>query len=222
MAGQPEVLLLDEPTNHLDLPAIEWLEGALRQINSALLLVSHDRRFLSNMANQTVWLDRGQTKLMRKNFSHFEDWRDGELEREAQAQHKLDRKIAREEDWLRYGVTARRKRNVRRWANCKICAKRRDYRGPQGDIDAVLQAGDRSGKLVVKADKIAKAYGDKKLIDNFSTQIKRGSRIGLIGPNGAGKTTLLNILLGALTPDSGNVRLGKPDTAHSRPTAQGH
>ena len=184
MAGQPEVLLLDEPTNHLDLPAIEWLEGALRQINSALLLVSHDRRFLSNMANQTVWLDRGQTKLMRKNFSHFEDWRDGELEREAQAQHKLDRKIAREEDWLRYGVTARRKRNVRRLGELQnLRQARRDYRGPQGDIEAVLQAGDRSGKLVVKADKIAKAYGEKKLVDNFSTQIKRGSRIGLIGPN---------------------------------------
>ena len=210
MACQPEVLLLDEPTNHLDLPAIEWLERALRQINSALVLVSHDRCFLSNMANQTVWLDRGKTKLMRKNFGHFEDWRDGELEREAQAQHKLDRKIAREEDWLRYGVTARRKRNVRRLGELhNLRQARRDYRGPQGDIDTVLQAGDRSGKLVVKADKIAKAYGDKKLIDNFSTQIKRGSRIGLIGPNGAGKTTLLNILLGALTPDSGNVRLGK-------------
>ena len=210
MAGQPEVLLLDEPTNHLDLPAIEWLEAALRQINSAMVLVSHDRRFLSNMANQTVWLDRGQTKLMRKNFSHFEDWRDGELEREAQAQHKLDRKIAREEDWLRYGVTARRKRNVRRLGALQdLRQARRDYRGPQGDMDAVLQAGDRSGKLVVKADKIAKSYGKKKLIDNFSTQIKRGSRIGLIGPNGAGKTSLLNILLGALEPDAGHVRLGK-------------
>ncbi|CAI8185898.1 MAG: ABC transporter ATP-binding protein uup [Alphaproteobacteria bacterium] len=210
MAGQPEVLLLDEPTNHLDLPAIEWLEGALRQINSALVLVSHDRRFLSNMANQTVWLDRGETKLMRKNFSHFEDWRDGELEREADAQHKLDRKIAREEDWLRYGVSARRKRNVRRLGELhNLRQARRDYRGPQGDMDAVLQAGERSGKLVVKADKIGKSYGDKKLIDNFSTQIKRGSRIGLIGPNGAGKTTLLNILLGTLAPDSGNIRLGK-------------
>ena len=210
MAGQPEILLLDEPTNHLDLPAIEWLEGALRQINSALILVSHDRRFLTNMASHTVWLDRGQTKLMRKNFRHFEDWRDGELEREAEMQHKLDRKIAREEDWLRYGVTARRKRNVRRLGDLQsLRQKRRDYRGPQGDMEAVLQAGDRSGKLVVKADKINKAYGEKLLVTNFSTQIKRGSRIGLIGPNGAGKTTLLNILLGALAPDSGNVRLGK-------------
>ena len=210
MAANPEVLLLDEPTNHLDLPAIEWLEGALRQINSALILVSHDRRFLSNMANQTVWLDRGETKLMRKHFGHFEDWRDDELEREAEAQHKLDRKIAREEDWLRYGVTARRKRNVRRLGDLQnLRQQRRDYRGPQGDVEAALHAGDRSGKLVVKADEISKAYGDKILVDNFSTQIKRGSRIGLIGPNGAGKTTLLNILLGKLAPDSGNLRLGK-------------
>ena len=210
MAPQPEVLLLDEPTNHLDLPAIEWLEGALRQINSALVLVSHDRRFLSNMASQTVWLDRGKTKLMRKSFGHFEDWRDGELEREAEEQHKLARKIAREEDWLRYGVTARRKRNVKRLGNLHtLRQQRRDYRGPQGDMEAVLQAGDRSGKLVVKADKLVKKFGDKKIVDNFSTQIKRGARIGLIGANGAGKTTLLNMLLGHLAPDSGNVRLGK-------------
>ena len=210
MARQPEVLLLDEPTNHLDLPAIEWLEGALRQINSALVLVSHDRRFLSNMASQTVWLDRGKTKVMRKSFAYFEDWRDTELEREAEEQHKLARKIAREEDWLRYGVTARRKRNVKRLGDLhSLRRQRRDYRGPQGDMEAVLQAGDRSGKLVVKADKLAKRFGDKQIVDNFSTQIKRCARIGLIGANGAGKTTLLNMLLGQLPPDSGNVRLGK-------------
>ena len=188
MAGQPEVLLLDEPTNHLDLPAIEWLEGALRQINSALLLVSHDRRFLSNMANQTVWLDRGQTKLMRKNFSHFEDWRDGELEREAQAQHKLDRKIAREEDWLRYGVTARRKRNVRRLGELQnLRQARRDYRGPQGDMEAVLQAGDRSGKLVVKADKIAKAYGRKNWSIIFPHRLSAAVASVLSAPMGRAK-----------------------------------
>lgn len=210
MAPQPEILLLDEPTNHLDLPAIEWLENALRQINSALVLVSHDRRFLSNMATQTVWLDRGKTKLMRKSFAHFEDWRDTSLDREAQEQHKLARKIAREEDWLRYGVTARRKRNVKRLGDLHaLRQQRRDYRGPQGDMEAVLQAGERSGKLVVKADKLVKKFDDKKIVDNFSTQIKRGARIGLVGANGAGKTTLLNLLLGQLAPDSGTVRLGK-------------
>ena len=210
MAPQPEILLLDEPTNHLDLPAIEWLEGALRQINSALVLVSHDRRFLANMASQTVWLDRGRTKLMRKSFAYFEDWRDAELDREAEEQHKLARKIAREEDWLRYGVSARRKRNVRRLgALHDLRRQRRDYRGPEGDMEAVMQAGDRSGKLVVKADKLSKRFDDRPIVENFTTQIKRGARIGLIGANGAGKTTLLNILLGKLAPDSGNLRLGK-------------
>ena len=210
MAPQPEILLLDEPTNHLDLLAIEWLEGALRQINSALVLVSHDRRFLANMASQTVWLDRGRTKLMRKSFAHFEDWRDAELDREAEEQHKLARKIAREEDWLRYGVSARRKRNVRRLgALHDLRRQRRDYRGPEGDMEAVMQAGDRSGKLVVKADKLSKRFDDRPIVENFTTQIKRGARIGLIGANGAGKTTLLNILLGKLAPDSGNLRLGK-------------
>ena len=210
MAPQPEVLLLDEPTNHLDLPAIEWLETALHQLNSALILVSHDRRFLSNMANTTIWLDRGKTRIMRKNFRHFEDWRDSELAREEEEQHKLDRKIAREEDWVRYGVTARRKRNVKRMADLmKLRQQRRDHRGPEGGMEASIVAGERSGKLVVKADKISKAYGDKLLVQQFSTQIKRGSRIGLIGPNGAGKTTLLNMLLGKLEPDNGNVRVGK-------------
>jgi ATP-binding cassette subfamily F protein uup len=210
MAPQPEVLLLDEPTNHLDLPAIEWLENSLRQLNSALVLVSHDRRFLTNMANTTVWLDRVQTKVMRKDFSHFENWRDEELAREELERHKLDRKIAREEDWVRYGVTARRKRNVKRMADLAGLRKqKRDHRGPEGGVEASLVAGDRSGKLVVKADRVCKAFGDKIVVDDFSTQVKRGARIGLVGANGSGKTTLLKILLGELEPDSGLVRLGK-------------
>lgn len=210
MAPQPEVLLLDEPTNHLDLPAIEWLENSLRQLNSALVVVSHDRRFLTNMASSTIWLDRGQTKVMRKDFSHFEDWRDTELAREALEQHKLDRKIAREEDWVRYGVTARRKRNVKRMADLADLRKqKRDHRGPEGGVEAALVAGDRSGKLVVKADHLSKSFGDKVIVENFSTQIKRGARIGLVGANGTGKTTLLQMLLGELPPDKGLVRLGK-------------
>ena len=131
MAPQPDILLLDEPTNHLDLPAIEWLETSLRQINPALVVVSHDRRFLKNLTEQTIWLDRGCTKLMRKNFAHFEDWRDAELEREQVERHKLDRKIAREEDWIRYGVSGRRKRNIRRVGELqKLRQNRRDHRGP--------------------------------------------------------------------------------------------
>ena len=210
MAPQPDILLLDEPTNHLDLPAIEWLETSLRQINSALVVVSHDRRFLKNLTEQTIWLDRGCTKFMRKNFAYFEDWRDAELEREQLERHKLDRKIAREEDWIRYGVSGRRKRNIRRVGELqKLRQNRRDYLGPEGQVEAALVAGEKSGKLVVKADKLVKQFDDKRVVDGFSTQIKRGDRVGLVGANGAGKTTLLNMLLGHLAPDSGNVRLGK-------------
>ena len=210
MAPQPEILLLDEPTNHLDLPAIEWLETALRQLNSALILVSHDRRFLTNMANTTIWLDRGNTKVMRKNFGHFENWRDTELAREEEEMHKLDRKISREEHWVRYGVTARRKRNVRRMADLmRLRQQKREHRGPEGGMDAAIIAGERSGKLVVKADKLHKSFGDKAVVRNFSTQVKRGARIGLVGANGAGKTTLLKMLLGELAPDQGEIRLGK-------------
>ena len=210
LAPDPDILLLDEPTNHLDLPAIEWLEQVLLQSRAAIVLISHDRRFMENVSRQTLWLDRGQTKIMRRNFSQFENWRDDVLEKEEQAAHKLDRKIAREEHWVRYGVTARRKRNVRRMAELATLKKqRKDRRLPTGQMNATLTEGDRSGKLVVKADRLYKTYGDTPIINDFSIQVKRGSRIGLIGANGAGKTTLLNMLTGDLEPDKGNIRLGK-------------
>lgn len=210
LAPDPDILLLDEPTNHLDLPAIEWLEQVLLQSRAAIVLISHDRRFMENVSRQTLWLDRGQTKIMRRNFSQFENWRDEVLEKEEQAAHKLDRKIAREEHWVRYGVTARRKRNVRRMAELATLKKqRKDRRLPTGQMNATLTEGDRSGKLVVKADRLYKTYGDTPIINDFSIQVKRGSRIGLIGANGAGKTTLLNMLTGDLEPDKGNIRLGK-------------
>ena len=210
MAPDPDILLLDEPTNHLDLPAIEWLENALKSLRSALVLISHDRRFLSNMSQSTLWLDRGKTSLLKKGFNHFEDWRDQEIELEMMRLQKLDRKIEREEHWVRYGVSGRRKRNVKRLAELSALKKqRRDHQGPAGDVKAHVSEADMSGKLVVKADKIAKSFGDKKIVSQFSTQIKRGDRVGLVGANGAGKTTMLNMLIGELTPDVGNVRLGK-------------
>ena len=136
---------------------------------------------------------------MRKNFAHFEDWRDAELEREQLERHKLDRKIAREEDWIRYGVSGRRKRNIRRVGDLqKLRQNRREHRGPEGQVEAALVAGEKSGKLVVKADKLVKQFDDKRVVDGFSIQIKRGDRVGLVGANGAGKTTLLNMLLGHL------------------------
>ena len=114
LAPQPDILLLDEPTNHLDLPAIEWLESELNSHCGALVLISHDRRFLENLTRQTLWIDRGKTRRLDRGFAHFEAWRDEVFETEEMERHKLERQIAREEDWMRYGVTARRKRNVRR------------------------------------------------------------------------------------------------------------
>ncbi len=209
IAPQPDVLLLDEPTNHLDLTTIEWLEGELRQIRSAIVLISHDRRFLENVSRATVWLDRGVTRRLDQGFAHFEEWRDKVLEEEERDLHKLGRQIAREEHWLRYGVTARRKRNVRRLGELQnLRSEFRNHRKAQGV--AVMAASDakESGKLVIEAKGLSKAFGERTLVRDFSTRIQRGDRIGLVGPNGAGKTTLLSMLTGKLAPDSGTLRLG--------------
>jgi ATP-binding cassette subfamily F protein uup len=209
LAPQPDVLLLDEPTNHLDLDTIEWLEDELKRISSAIVLISHDRRFLETVSDSTVWLDRGQTKHNARGFAHFEEWRDTVLEEEERDQHKLGRQIVREEHWLRYGVTARRKRNMRRLGELQsLKAKHRTHRGAQGV--AKLEASDaaQSGKLVVEAEAIGKSWGDLAVVRDFSIRIHRGDRIGLVGPNGAGKSTLLKMLIGELTPDSGSIRLG--------------
>jgi ABC transport system ATP-binding/permease protein len=209
LVAEPDLLLLDEPTNHLDLPAIEWLEQRLSQLRSALVLISHDRRFLENLSRATVWLDRGRTRRLDQGFAHFEAWRDDVLEQEERDHHKLARKIANEEHWLRYGVTARRKRNVRRLAELGTLRKdHREHRKSQGDVKLTVTEGAASGKLVIEAKKISKAWESVPVVTEFSTRIARGDRVGLVGPNGAGKTTLINLLTGALTPDSGSVRLG--------------
>ncbi len=209
IAPQPDVLLLDEPTNHLDLTTIEWLESELRQIRSAIVLISHDRRFLENVSRATVWLDRGVTRRLEQGFAHFEEWRDKVLEEEERDLYKLGRQIAREEHWLRYGVTARRKRNMRRLGELhSMRAEFRNHRKAQGS--AVLAASDakESGKLVIEAKGLNKAYGERVLVKDFSIRVQRGDRIGLVGPNGAGKTTLLSLLTDKLAPDSGTLRLG--------------
>ncbi|WP_420434504.1 ABC-F family ATP-binding cassette domain-containing protein [Hyphobacterium sp.] len=209
LAPAPDLLLLDEPTNHLDLPAIEWLEGELKSSGSALVLISHDRRFLSNLSRRTVWLDRGVTQDLDRGFAAFEDWRDDLLEKEAEEQHKLDRQIAREEHWVRYGVTARRKRNVRRMRELSdLKTTRRDYEKSTGLASIEQSDAGKTGKRVVEARSICKTYGNAPIVHDFSIRIERGERIGLIGPNGAGKTTLLNMLIGKLAPDSGTVEFG--------------
>ncbi|RFC67737.1 MULTISPECIES: ABC-F family ATP-binding cassette domain-containing protein [Mesorhizobium] len=209
MAPQPDILLLDEPTNHLDLSVIEWLEEELARGQSALIVISHDRRFLERVSKSTVWLDRGQTRRMDRGFAHFEEWRDQILEEEEREQHKLGRQIVREEHWLRYGVTARRKRNMRRLGELHAMRQKfRSHRGAEGT--AVLAASDasESGKLVIEAKEISKSFGESVIVDRFSTRIQRGDRVGFVGPNGVGKTTLLKMLTGVLKPDSGTVRLG--------------
>ncbi len=209
MAPEPDILMLDEPTNHLDLPTIEWLEGELQQARSALVLISHDRRFLEKVSTSTVWLDRGQSRRLNRGFAHFEEWRDKVLEEEELEQHKLGKAIEREEHWMRYGVTARRKRNMRRVG--ELQAMRADYRGhkgPQGSVQATAAEVRESGKLVIEADVITKSYGERVIIAPFSLRVHRGDCIGLVGPNGAGKTTLLKMLTGQLQPDSGTVKLG--------------
>ncbi|AEQ52071.1 ABC transporter, ATP-binding protein [Pelagibacterium halotolerans B2] len=211
LAPEPDILLLDEPTppTHLALPVIEWLEGELKSLRSALVLISHDRRFLSDLTRSTVWIDRGQTRRIDQGFGAFEAWRDDFLEQEEKEQHKLARKIAAEEHWVRYGVTARRKRNVRRMDLLSGLRQQvRDYRGPQGTVKMTVAEGRSSGAMVVEAENISKAFGDRVVVEDFSTRIMRGSRVGIVGPNGAGKTTLIRMLTGDLESDSGTVRLG--------------
>ncbi|MFL5205394.1 MAG: ABC-F family ATP-binding cassette domain-containing protein [Microvirga sp.] len=209
LAPQPNILLLDEPTNHLDLPVIEWLEGELKSLRSAMVLISHDRRFLESLSQATIWLDRGRTRRMDRGFAHFEEWRDQVLEQEEAEHHKLGRKLVAEADWLRYGVTARRKRNVRRLGN--LHAMRQQYRERTravGTVNVSLAEAEQSGTLVVEAEGISKTYGDRAIVSNLSLRVLRGDRLGIIGPNGAGKTTLINMLTGVLDPDGGRVRLG--------------
>ena len=209
LAPRPDILLLDEPTNHLDLATIEWLEAELAERSSAIVLISHDRRFLTNLSSSTAWLDRGRIRNLDRGFAAFEEWRDAILADEEREQHKLDRKIVAEEHWLRYGVTARRKRNLRRLDALQALRKsRREYRGAVGKAVLAGPTGNKSGTQVIEASRIAKSYGERPIVAGFSIRIRRGDRIGVVGPNGSGKTTLLNLLTGAVKPDAGTVRLG--------------
>jgi ATP-binding cassette subfamily F protein uup len=211
LAPEPDILLLDEPTNHLDVVAIEGLEAALRASRSAVVMISHDRRFLQNLAQATIWLDRGVTRRLEQGFAGFEAWRDAILDEEELQRHKLDRRIVREEQWLRYGVSDRRKRNQRRLESLKSMrvGRREALAGrAAGNVKLVVQEARETGKLVIEARRIAKSYGELAVVRDLSVKIARGDRLGIVGPNGAGKTTLINLLTGALAPDSGNVRHG--------------
>ena len=209
LVPSPDILLLDEPTNHLDLPMIEWLEHELAERRCAMVIISHDRRFLEKLSRVTVWLDRGQTRRIERGFGEFEAWRDQVLDEEEREQHKLARKIVAEERWLRYGVSGRRKRNIRRVGELQELRSTRDrYRDVAGSAALEAAEAGQSGSLAIEAEHLAKSYNGRTIVIDFSTRIRRGDRIGIVGPNGSGKTTLINLLTGTLAPDRGTLRLG--------------
>lgn len=209
LASEADLLLLDEPTNHLDLPCIAWLERELLASGAAMVIISHDRRFLETLCQSVVWLEQGRTRRLEANFSRFETWRDEQLELEERAAHKLDRQIAREEDWMRYGVTARRKRNVRRVAELQtLRSERSDLAGRRrGALKLEASEAANTSRIIAEAENLSWRWPERQLIDDLSLKLCRGDRLGLCGPNGAGKTTLLRLLTGQLAPQEGSVRL---------------
>ncbi|MET0518900.1 MAG: ATP-binding cassette domain-containing protein [Burkholderiaceae bacterium] len=209
LVAQPDVLLLDEPTNHLDLDAIRWLEELLNNFKGSLLLITHDRAFLDNVANRIVELDRGQLRGYPGNFAAFQAAKAYELENEALANARFDKLLAQEEVWIRKGVEARRTRSVARIQRLEAMrsahASRRDV---QGKVRLDIDTGGASGKIVAELENVGKRYGERTIVRDFTATILRGDKVGLVGANGAGKTTLLKMILGELAPDSGEVRMG--------------
>jgi ABC transport system ATP-binding/permease protein len=209
LVSEPQLLLLDEPTNHLDVSAIEWLEELLKNFAGSVLFITHDRRFLDNISTRIIELDRGILTSFPGNFKAYEVRKQELLEQEEFTNKKFDKALAQEEVWIRQGVKARRTRNegrVRRLEALRI--ERSQRRERVGNVSFNVDAGDKSGKLVAELENVTKGYNGRTLINNYSTRLIRGDRIGLVGPNGAGKTTLLKMILGELQPDSGVVNLG--------------
>jgi len=209
LVASPDVLLLDEPTNHLDLDAIRWLEELLKSFKGSVLLITHDRAFLDAVSTRIVELDRGTLRSYPGNFAAYELTKERELADEALANARADKLLAQEEVWIRQGVEARRTRAVARIKRLDVLRAARAARRDQvGRVSLEVDAGTRSGKIVAELEAVAKAFGAKTIVRDFSATILRGDKLGLIGPNGAGKTTLLRLILGQLAPDAGTVRTG--------------
>jgi ATP-binding cassette subfamily F protein uup len=209
IAGSHDIMLLDEPTNHLDVEAIEWLETELKYSSKSFVIISHDRAFLSNLTNDTIWVDRGKARRCSVGFGGFEAWRDKVWREEDEKMHKLKRKILSESRWAVEGISARRKRNQGRLRNLeKLREQKTSHIFREGTANMKFVSEKKSGQLVIDAKNLTKNFVNKSIINNFSIQIKRGDRIGIVGPNGIGKTTLLKILLGEIQPDCGEVKLG--------------
>jgi len=209
LVAEPDVLILDEPTNHLDFSSIEWLEGLLNNFRGSVLFVTHDRRFLDNVATRIVELDRGNLASFPGNFAAYLRFKEQMLQDETVLNAKFDKVLAQEEVWIRQGIKARGVRNEGRVRRLEQLRRERSARRERvGKVEMSLEAGDRSGKLVAELSHISKSFGDRQVIKDFSCRIQRGDKIGLLGPNGSGKSTLLKIILGELAPDSGKVHLG--------------
>ncbi|MCC7393358.1 MAG: ATP-binding cassette domain-containing protein [Sphingomonadaceae bacterium] len=210
LASEPDILLLDEPTNHLDLGAIDWLEGWLGRYGGAFVTISHDRTFLTRLTRETLWLDRGQLRRKAVGFGGFEGWMESVYAEEARNADRLDAKLALEAHWLARGVTARRKRNQGRLEKLhEMRAERAAMLTPSGTARLAIAKDSVKSKSVISAEHVAKSYGDRPIIKDFSLRIQRGDRIGIVGANGAGKTTLLKLLTGELAPDSGSITRAK-------------
>ena len=209
MAEAPELMLLDEPTNHLDIEAIAWLEEELKSTRAAYVIISHDRAFLNALTRATLWIDRGQVRRQEIGFQGFEAWRDKIWDDEDMARHKLDRKIKSEARWAVEGISARRKRNQGRVrALNALRQERADQIKRQGAAAMELASAPKSGRKVIEAKGLGKAYDGKTIVSNFSITVQRGDRVAFVGPNGVGKTTVLKMLMGEVAPDSGTIDLG--------------
>ncbi|OFW56610.1 MAG: ABC transporter ATP-binding protein [Actinobacteria bacterium RBG_16_64_13] len=209
LAHDPDVLLLDEPTNHLDIDAILWLEDFLLRFNKTLVFVTHDRAFLQRIATRIVEIDRGRLLSFDCDYATYLERRQAMLDVEEKAWQDFDKKLAKEEVWIRQGVKARRTRNEGRVRALQQLRTERDRRRERtGNAQIAIVEARRSGRLVADAEKISFAFDGKRILEDFSTAIIRGDKVGILGPNGSGKTTLLKLLLGELKPQKGRVRLG--------------
>jgi ABC transport system ATP-binding/permease protein len=217
LVSEPDILLLDEPTNHLDIPAINWLEEQLANFSGAIILITHDRRFLQNVSNSIAELDRGHLTVLKSDYHGFLRHREQELEAEEKANALFDKRLAQEEVWIRQGIKARRTRNEGRVRALKAMRDERQARRERtGKADFGVDNAGQSGKIVAEIEHVSHSFEDKRILNDFSTIIQRGDRLGIVGANGVGKSTLVKILLGKLQPDKGSVKLGsKLEVAYS-------